>query len=477
MASVLSGVLKTLTGSRDAVLSSAEVFPLLDVEQLATELRLVARGQEDGQANLPRDEAESSAETDIRAEIVRRATKARDDYQTQLDLYDGRIRGALVSADLRTAIEAAGERALSDFKVQATDDLSRLDPYHRDLIGRQAELKAFQAEHNLRRLPREPKRKSLKWALICLVFVIEAYANGILFAEGSPMGLIGGVMQAAMLSFLNIAAALLCALGLAPYVRHRSKVFRICGVLAVGLYIAYALALNLGIGHFRDLFAGNEGHVELTALWSRLAHSPLGFSDAKSLILVALGIAFSIFVWIDAAGLNDPYPGYGSAGRRSKEAIVEYNNYRGLCVKDLRIRRDEAINEMSQVIEEVRRKEHDLNLAIKGRERLRQRHVAFVEQLNETQLRLMQRYRQANQTTRTNAVPSRWTALVVTVAPVDSVLSSGDLTTSRDVMRHVIERMEFFIRAISKEYDTQAERYPPVGNLVESTPTAECLNA
>ena len=124
----------------------ADVFPPVDVEQIADELRLVNRGNEDGERGQPQpnDEYETAAESDVRAEIERRAAKANRDYQTQLDLYEGRIRRALVSADLRTAIEAEGERALSDFKGQATDDLSRLDPLRREV---------FRATNRTRRVP------------------------------------------------------------------------------------------------------------------------------------------------------------------------------------------------------------------------------------------------------------------------------------------------------------------------------------
>ena len=43
-----------------------------------------------------------------------------------------------------------------------------------------------------------------------------------------------------------------------------------------------------------------------------------------------------------------------------------------------------------------------------------------------------------------------------------------DLAADREVVHHLIERMEFFIRAISKEYDAQTDRYRPVSDLVGS---------
>jgi hypothetical protein len=152
----IAEVLKLLGGSREGVVSSAAVFPLVDLEQVANELRLVARGQQDGAANIPTDGdvAERAAETDVRAEIDRRAGRALSECHAQLDLYEGRIRRAMLVADMRTSIEAAGEGVLADFRVQATDDLSRLEPFRLEVRGRQAELDEFKRAHSLMRLPR-----------------------------------------------------------------------------------------------------------------------------------------------------------------------------------------------------------------------------------------------------------------------------------------------------------------------------------
>ena len=43
----IAEILKTLGASRDGVVSSAEVFPLIDLDQVARELRLVEHGEEE----------------------------------------------------------------------------------------------------------------------------------------------------------------------------------------------------------------------------------------------------------------------------------------------------------------------------------------------------------------------------------------------------------------------------------------------
>src|SRR5687768_13847693 len=102
MTSALTTLAQSLAGLREGVLPSAEIFPRVDVDQVASELRLEARGLEDGAANVPSSDSttESAAESDARAEIERRAAKSLNEYQVQLDLYEGRIRRGLLGVDL-----------------------------------------------------------------------------------------------------------------------------------------------------------------------------------------------------------------------------------------------------------------------------------------------------------------------------------------------------------------------------------------
>ncbi len=470
MPGLMSDLVKSLTGSREGVLPSAQVFPAVDLDQVATELRLEARGRDDGQANLPPSNGslEPAAESDVRAEIERRASRALQDYRLQVDLYEGRIRRGLVAADLRTSIEAAGERALSDFRVQATDDLSHLDAFRREVEGRQKELDVFRSANGLERLPRLPKGAALRWMVVVLLVLIEALVNGVFFAEGSETGLIGGVTQAIVLSLFNIGLGLSFARFGLPYLRHASPALKGFGVLATAGYVVCTAILNLTIGHYRDLFIEHQGAVSLSALAARLAAAPLDLADARSLILVGLGVAFNLIATVDASGLDDPYPRYGSVARRKDEAVANYADHRTRCLTDLKARRDEAVADMSHVIEEVRTKEYDVQLSVNGRARLHQQYVAHAEHLRDCHGRLVQRYREANLRSRTTPSPQGFNMIPVSSVSMEPPGALVDLAIGRDAMHHLIDRMEFFIRAISKEYDTQADRYRPVNELVDA---------
>lgn len=470
MSTGLADIVKSLGGSREGVLPSARVFPRVDVDQIAAELRLAAKGQSDGQANLPSptSSSEPAAESDIRAEIDQRAARALEDYRVQLDLYNGRIKRGIIVAELRTSIEAAGERALSDFRIQATDDLSHLDPFVRELRARQKEFDDFRQAHQLKRLPRPVTGSTVRWMVILLLVLLESLLNGLFFAEGSVTGLIGGVSQAVVLSLFNVGLGVSYARVGIPYFHHRNWTLNVWAIIATASYLVVTVALNLAIGHYRDLFVQNEGAVSLPTLTTRLTSETFNLADTRSLILVVLGMTFSALAVIDALGLDDLYPGYGKVGRLKDDAIATYADHRTRCLTDLEARRDKAIGEMSEIIEDVKAKEHDVQLALSGRTRLHQEYVSYLDHLSHCHVRLVQRYREANLRARSAPAPVAFNDPSVPPPSVQPPPPLVEVAVDRDSMAHVVERMEYFIKAISQEYDSQAARYKPVNQLVDS---------
>jgi len=90
------------------------------------------------------------------------------------------------------------------------------------------------------------------------------------------------------------------------------------------------------------------------------------------------------------------------------------------------------------------------------------------EHLGNCHIRLVQRYREANLRARITPPPHAFNVMPISQVSLERPGPLVDVAIDRDAIRHLIDRMEFFIRAISKEYDTQADRYRPVNELVDS---------
>lgn len=473
MSGPLDEFLGWLTRPREGVLPSIQTFPPLNIDQIANELRLVTRAKENGENNIPAQDSdvEDSAEVDILAEIELRARKAEEDYRSQIELYDGRIQRALISADKRALIDAAGENALSDFKVQATDDLDQLYNASQEVKGRENEFETFRKIHNIVRLPNIVSSK--EWRFRCLVLavflVFESIINGLFFAKGSEAGLIGGVTQAFTLSMLNVGFAVLYARYGLPLVHVRGRVM-IVGILITLLFVIWVIGINLLTGHFRDLYIHNLGQVKVTDLLSQFRAAPLFLpGDVQSLLLIGLGILLNLASLIEAAGLDDLYPGYGAIGKRHVDANSAYADHKARCLAGLTQRRNSAIEIMSRIIEEIPKTKYELRLAVEGRSRLHENYRAYLRHLAESYARLLQRYREANVRARSESQPPPARFLSRPMMP--HFLSDPPKLElaglDEDISADVIKRMQHFIKAVNQQFEEEVQRYQTILGLTD----------
>jgi len=466
MPGALSDLVKALSSSRDDVLPSARVFPAINFEKKARELRVVERAEDDAHVNFPPAEStgETTTETDVRAEIDRIAAVAKEEYRRQLDLYEGRIRRSQLGADVRTDIEAAGERAISDLRLAADDDFLRLELLRREAEGRTLEFDRFRTANRLDRLPVPVERPVLHKVVIAALVLAEGVFNGLFFAKGSETGIIGGVSQALGLALLNIALAVGYSRFVRPHRHHVSSMHRALAVVGTTAYIGALFGLNLAIGHFRELFGQSEGSAGLAEVAARLTSEPFGLADVQSLLLVLLGILFNLIAVAEASKLWDPYPGYGAVAKRKDRAFAELADARTECIENLTGRRDQAIAEMSQTIKAIKGRENEIELALNGRSHLHDGYVSHASHLADCYTRLVQLYREANLKLRTTTAPARFSVLVFPPSSVERPERLANLPVDSSDLRRAVERMEHFLKEIRKEFDLQASRFNGSGS-------------
>lgn len=472
MKKTIRDIVADMLVSRDGALPSTQVFPPVDVESVARQLRLDERGSEQGSQNIPSCDAEvpDTVESSIAAEVERFGRKAHEEYLTQRDLYEGRIRRALIHADQRMTVEAAGQSVIKDFRAEVSNDLDQLYNLREEVVGREAEYQSFRRRHGLTRLPRlrSSREKAFMWLLLTLFLLLESVLNGNFFAEGSEAGLVGGVLQAFVLSVLNIGGSVLYARFGLPLLLHHDRQWRLVGVLALVIFSTWLLGLNLSIGHFRDLFIEGSGNVAMQSLLARLSDSPLLHRDVQSSLLVVFGIALGLLAVIDTRAMRDPYPGYEELGSRMQKAIATYADARERCLSNIQRLRDEAVENMSEAIRMMRDAGYEKELAVEGRSRLHQTYVAYLDHLALVHQRLVGRYRDANRRARTTPPPAffRHAAsppMLPSVEPLPSMREIDD-----DLRDDTVARLEFYIRAVNEEFERTLQRYHSVVDLTGS---------
>jgi hypothetical protein len=459
----------------DAVLPSIQAFPAIDVEQVVGELAIEKRAAERGSDGLPPTSATSpdAVELEIVGDIERRTRKGAEEYFQNLDVYESRIRRGYISGEQRVRIIAEGANTISELKASIRHDLDELRLPRAAVSTSEKEYAGFVTEHRVRRTPVivTPKKRMYLAIVVGLLLVLETATNGVFFARGSETGLIGGFAQAFVLSVLNVGGGLLYGWVFSRWLSHHRSAMKLAGVLVLLLYVLYAVGLNLSIAHFRDLFIANQGVVASSEVFARVTANPLGLADTQSVLLAGLGLVFALLAVIDGRLFDDPYPGFGAVARRRHDAHDAYTAAKARCVVALTKQKNDAIGAMRDVLDYMRKADHDRQLAADGRQRLHRNYLAYLDHLQGALEQLIARYRDANRAARGDNPPPPYfsdgarhllTFERPELRPMPELLA--------DERREVAEKMEFYIHRLNEEYDEALKRYESTDSLAGEEP-------
>lgn len=384
---------------------SIEIFPDLDVDKVASELKL----EQEAKSRAKESNNKQSAEQrdDIETRIVERVESenkhAHEVLQDELRTYDERLAALEISGRF-SAIERAAPACVAEFKAEVATGRDQLHVLRRNLVENERELSHFRKAHNLsERVARAhgPGLTFLKWSFLALLWAFESLINGNFLAQGSEQYLLGGVTEAVGFATLNVGAAVLCATVGARQLSHKSKFRRIIGGLSILAWLVFTFVLNLALAHYRDVAGTVTSEAGQSALQGgqlvlrRLAESPFSLHDINSWILFCIGFLFAVLAFIDALFLFDPYPGYGALQKRVDRARKVYVDHKQALINLLRDICDsygEQMDELSRDLS-MRRSEYDAIITHRGR--LVQLFDAHQTQLERAGNSLLSTYRHA----------------------------------------------------------------------------------
>jgi hypothetical protein len=452
---------------------STEVFPDIDVNRLASEMRLDGVGRKRGSGEEPAtittalDEVETRVLERVEAEKKRSHALVEDELRT----YSERLSSLDFEARF-ASIRQAAPACVSEFKAAVAKGLDELHGLRRDLREIEDERDAFRSSNKLKRTARLHGGAGLflKWALILVLFVVEAGLNGTFLAKGSEQGLVGGFSEAVTFALLNIGVALLLALFGAVQLNHRSWFRKLLGLIAVIAFVAFALALNLALAHYREV-AGTVlegGGQEVVA---RLRSAPLAIQDLQSWILFGMGSLFAVIAFLDGLWMYDPYPGYAALEQRLITKREAYITTRADLIDELREISSEFRDKMDELAHDlsVRRSEHDAIIAHRARLiHLFHQHQAHLERAANV---LLQTYREANVKARSTEPPTRF-ALPHSLEKVEVAAhasSEWDQAELRQRVTAVQDLLTEQVLAIHRELEIAIERYRQLDELVPET--------
>ena len=185
-------------------------------------------------------------------------------------------------------------------------------------------LKAYRLRLNITRPARFPEWTVLHWGFVLLLFLVESVANSSIFSQASPFGLVGGLVQASVISGINVGMGLLGGMVVLPWrhlnmVTNRSVAWPTAVAVLIGFFV---LIFNLATAHYRVLLEDDPTNA-ITGAINHLLESPLSINNFEAWTLLFIGLIFCIVAWLEGYKSDDPLRDYGHLTRVHEKAKQE----------------------------------------------------------------------------------------------------------------------------------------------------------
>lgn len=363
-------LLKTLTDifRSDEFLPSSSIFPDIDKDRLVKDLDLQEAGARRGKASQPPEDAETLDHVELKAvarvENLRR--RGLENFETNRRVYSERLNKA---GSARMLVETEASDSKAKFIEEVTKWKSMM------VTPRERVQETFKWRRRFReinKLERPAKKASALVSVIGIAFVmviIESGGNAYLFAQKNPLGMLGGLMAAFLVSVGNVMISTLFGMG-ARYVNCRGfvnlhKIF--AGTVFILLWVGFALGYNLAVAHFRDAVEqiGEWRDAGQVAIQTLIA-SPIGLTTMESYVLALIGLLISITAFLKGYNSSDPYPGYSKVAHDVLAAREAYVDSLEDSIEILAEHRNDAVNALRAANDEVHRNINDSVDALYG---------------------------------------------------------------------------------------------------------------
>ncbi|MBT5378979.1 MAG: hypothetical protein HOL08_07990 [Opitutae bacterium] len=428
------GLLDFLSKSDNVMVNADRIFPEIDLSALIKKLRILERGKEQGNLNLPETDNETfdSVEQQIIHEVSTVENWQFNTYIERQKVYVDRSRDAAVQG-LVNDTRAAVNDAVTDFSRHIHNGVNELFVYKREVIETETELKAFRVDHNLSRPARYYSGRTYKIGVLFVILLVEAVLNGVFLSKGSEFGLIGGIFEALIIASINVIWGLAIGRLALPRLAYRGLVSKILGIVLVIFGGALAFGFNLGVAHYRTAMSGDPFEASLIAYQTLILH-PFGIGDIKSWGLFFIGMTFSSIAALDGWLMDDPYPGYGQRTRQNVEALNAYTELKGELLDEIEGIKNDAEEKIDQLAMKVKDRREELASLLVRSLTLRRQFEQHFSHIELTVNAALAAYRDENRRFRTVTSPPsfslQWSCPRQTLDDYSILIKSDDATNT-----------------------------------------------
>lgn len=381
----------------------------INTAKLAKRFHIEARAEEDGHNEVPPSHAYHFITGGAQAEILQwvnnRVSKDHAACEERLLVRNNAIEKC--KAQIEESIEEL-ERAGRRFRLRLLEIEESLLPDLRELDGDLAEsereLQEFQKENKITRPPRDPESKLWKFGVVALAFLGEGILNAYFFALGSPLGILGGVLQA--LLFAGIDAIVVVSLGVVvARFESRRILHKLEAFTCFCAFIAWMVSYNLFVSHYREAAQQNPENAQQAAFDAMLTNH-FTLEQPDSYLLLVIGAIISIVgVWTGYYW-RDPIPGYEKIGSLHKQAKNSFRRLHRIYLQEIRGAREKALDGISAAASRSRSHLDMMGDLIRRKEHLIRNFQKYRKLAEEICNALIRIYQDANEKARKTPAPA-----------------------------------------------------------------------
>jgi hypothetical protein len=448
-------------------------FPPVDILRYRTQLDLDREGSQNGSRNLPAPDnlTFDAVEQRIVTSIESERSKAHEIYIINMRAYGERLRALRIHALLQRAAVAA-EEARTDFSDASNSGKDRLFELERTLTERSRELEKFRAENRLDRPSNRPESRILHFGIVAVLLVVESVLNGLFFARGLAFGYVQGIGEAAIIAGLNVGSGLVLGAFFLRRLHHRRALWALLGCIGTFAYGCFAIALNLGVAHYRDALGGPDPENAATLAWRSLQAQPFHVADINSLLLLVMGMSFSVIAMVDGYKMDDPYPGYGrlvASYRQEQGDLLEAKEEETARLAEIK---DRILDRLDRHTSEIEARRSAYHAVLQQRDGYRQLFLRHLEHLEQAGNELLTCYRSANTRARTEPAPLHFSQRWIMPRPDVGVLENEDQGSAPfpdAEAERVLGQLAETRRDILTSYAEAQAQYSSIAEVIQGT--------
>ena len=357
-------------GSVSSTVNLSSIFAPIDLAFLRERINIKIKGQENGASNIPRSDTKDL--DSVESEIISASNDALrtyvSEYQTQLAVFNQRIkqsREVLKDFEIINQLKAT----IGDMRALVQEKKSAIFNQESSIEALSGEIANFREYHGLGHRTPVPGDSGKIFFKIAFAGLLEIALTAALIRDAGDLFTVASI--ATVFFFLNILVVffLFCRFYKFKNANARGMPnipLRFVGYCSLVVYLFYVVFLNLLFSHLRAvsselermLIENPDSYMVIfqsvgVIAFDEFKENLFVLPDVQSYALFILGLALSLYIFIQGYEYADKYPDYSNLLKRYNQEFDDFYNATEDTIKDFSNERDEGREKVQKLVERI----------------------------------------------------------------------------------------------------------------------------